>query len=230
MEQKRPRKMYYFGAADVNKRIGVFHNYLHTTIDQPSHVFWEKSNKDLMGVFKLTTTLRIKSGYKLESYVKSGRHGCLTRVFALPENINCPAPKQRKDATFEEIMPKNAIPSFMDVIEGDIHNPWSYLEASIFEREISSHNGSWDRLEMLSQHPSDRGVEIAKWDYLMIPNDWRPLVYFKDESTAYVQFYTFTQIWGERISRNLDIYGKWNSFAFRTESTPIALSEGGIII
>lgn len=228
MIQNRPiRKKYYFSASDVNERITTFHNYFHSNIDQPSDGIWEKSNKDLMGIFNLMT-LRIKSGYKLESYVKLGRE-YLTYVFALPENINCPVPKRRKNIGFEEVMPKNAILNFMDVIEGDMNNPWSYLEASIFKREISSHNSSWHRLEILSQHPSNSNTEIAKWDYLISPSDWRPLVYFKDGS-VYVQFYTTTSLWEESISRDLDIYWGWNSYAFRTESAPIAFGGVGSII
>ena len=118
----------------------------------------------------------------------------------------------------------------MKVIEGDVNNPWSYLEASMFKRGINSHNSGWDNRPILAKHPSSDKANMAQWINLICPSDWRPIVYL-DGFTVYVQFYTLSSLWGERINRELDIYSDWNSpYTSKTEVTPIAFGPGGVIL
>lgn len=227
--QGKGRKMYYFDPTEVENWRKGLEKSLPGRCDNPSDLYWEKSKKDLMGIFNFTK-IRIQKGYKLESYVRQGRNGYLTHVFAYPLSSKCPDPKRIKGANFEEILPKNGIADYMAVIEGEIDDPWSYIEASLFKRAITNHNGGWSSHPILAKHPSIDNTNTSQWSNLIYPSDWRPIVFFDDWS-VYVQFYTYSSLWGETINRELDIYSDWNTkYTSRTEVTPIAFGTGGFML
>lgn len=118
---------------------------------------WEESKLDPMRVVEVFDPLRVKPGFKLISYQRSGSLGIGGNgfVWAIPEYQGYPGlgqcvtvnpPKvgflSPKELDQETPRPPEALDYAMDAIEGD-GAPWSYLCASILARELAEFGAWW---------------------------------------------------------------------------------------
>ena len=140
--------------------------------------------------------------------------------------------------------PPAAFASVMAHIEGD-DSPWSYLAASILNREISEFGARWhgrrwsvhqivsaNPLASLSEVVPDPVVEpqgpAAEWQWLeQEPCRWEPQVRL-EQDRATVTFYTYSGWERQRLYRHTDRYTRGN-FESASEQTEIAVGPGGFL-
>ena len=118
----------------------------------------------------------------------------------------------------------------MVVIEG-LDKPWSYMSASILDRELSEFGAMWHGCDWSTHTVLDAPLiqddsPCAKaygydwtWHELQ-PRDWSPAVQ-SDGDSIVVTFYTHTIFSPERITRQSDTFVR-GRFTFTTESVVIA--------
>jgi len=214
---------------------------------------WARSTIDPMKLLALFKPLKLKEGFVLHAYqFRSGGNGN-GFVFALPEGSPLPEPeecrpeKPERPRDFEpQPSPDDAEWDVMGLIEGD-GSPWSYMLASILERELGEfgaiwHGCSWDAHRILGEDPLSFGRRIGtrrfggegphtgSADWMLRgpkPRQWQPVV-GKEAGRTVVRFYTYSGLDREAIYENVDTYEP-DSYYFETESTVLADGEGGYV-
>jgi len=209
---------------------------------------WSKTQVEPVEVLKAFSALRLKKGFVLRAYqFREGGNGNAV-VWAMPEESPFPDPKEcpkLKDAFLEPPRPPLALDDLMEVIEGD-GSHWSYLSASIFEREVNEfgavwHGCSWSTHEIIDKAPSDyfnqtqRGSEeriphskVDDWTWLKKkPKELRPSVSKKNDKII-VTFYSFSGLSTEAIYRHVDTF-QAGKYSFKTKEVMIAKGCGGYV-
>lgn len=104
---------------------------------------WQKSKVNPMDVLKIFPNIWIKEDYVLRAYVFRSNMGGNGIVWAVPEGSEFPEVGECEvlDGILHSPKPENAVP-FTDVIEGD-NSPESYIQASIFVREMFEFGAFW---------------------------------------------------------------------------------------
>jgi hypothetical protein len=179
---------------------------------------------------RIVTHVHLKPGYVLQGYQYiSGSNGN-GFVYAIPEEARLPDPYEHVHRLKEVVPgvhlpypePPNALPHFMDAIEGD-GSPRSFLEASILMRELEEfgaiwHGCDWADHEIIYADPFDpanrlpkRLAEYGSWssdDWSWIapkPRDWRPCVKLEGGGATF-EFISFSAFDGSGLFRHLDTY------------------------
>ena len=185
-------KVHYFPAEELNQ--------LHIKAEDlwriPAKQGWQKSAIDPMEILRLFDGLWIKDGYTLKAYIyREGMSG-FGVVWALPEGEFPEVEECLKIDEFGTPKPKNAI-HFMDVLEGD-ETPLSYINASIFYREMLEFGAVW--------HGLSWGLHeiIERTDRINLPKDGdlRPKVNLGER--VIVEFYTLCGLYRWRIFKHKD--------------------------
>lgn len=123
----------------------------------------------------------------------------------------------------------------MAAINGD-GSPESYVEASIFAREIAefgalSHGWEWSDHAILAANPAEsgpgNGEPSGPWEWREpAPVQWSPTVTMGDE--VVVHFYSSSIFGGERITRHVDSY-RLGSYVCSTETVVIATGRDCVV-
>ena len=219
-------------------------NYL-TELGSESETCWYKSPVDPMKLLCEFKRLSLKPGYTLRAYVYfvgDNGHGI---VWGFPENSVFPGPEtciNKTDHFPEAPKPPEAVP-IEDVLEGN-RKPWSYIEASIFLREIREfgarwHGCFWSDVEILCCNPFDKKSNIPtrsssnkfnpsqwKWRSKKVA-DWRPKIIIEPERVR-VHFYIYNTVGRKTIELKEDLYAK-GCFKPDNKTNLIAEGPGGII-
>ena len=143
----------------------------------------------------------------------------------MPENSAFPRPEtylSKTDSLDAVPKPPEAVP-VEDIIIGN-RKPWSYLEASIFLREIREfgaqwHGCFWSDVEILCQNPFDKNSINSKrfsndrfnprqwkWSKRKV-SDWRPKIIHEPKRVR-VLFLTYNSVGREVIELKEDFYAK----------------------
>lgn len=204
---------------------------------------WSKSEVSPMKLLFSFPSLRLKKGLVLCAYQFRSWYSGHGIVWAMPENLSFPDPKdcpRLKGRFIGRPRPSGALDDVMEAIEGD-GSPWSYLSASIFAREIAEfgamwHGCSWSTHVILGKDPWSFPQTSARRRPLPAPsgnlNDWRwleskPLRWgpevCADSSIVTVTFYTFSGLVREAIHRHVDTYKPGR---YRSESEEKVIAEG----
>ena len=106
-------------------------------LGQPTHKGWAKSGANPMKLLPAFGPLRIKEGFVLRAYqfCEGGNGNGI--VWAMPVNAEFPEPGDcpKVKVRFREApKPPAALDDVMEVVQGD-DSPWSYLAASLPQRE-----------------------------------------------------------------------------------------------
>jgi hypothetical protein len=216
-------------------------------LGRPSHNGWAKSGADPMKLLPVFTPLRIKEGYVLRAYQYCQGGNGNGIVWAMPANAEFPDPEQCpkvKVRFLEAPKPPAALDDVMEVIQGD-DSPWSYLVASLFQRELKEfgamwHGTNWNTHRVLGENPlkahDGEGRDIMdhpsgkpeQWKWLeRDPKQWNPQVRVEKERVT-VTFYTYSGHQKQTIYRHTDTF-KRGSYRFQTERKEIAQGPGGFM-
>ena len=179
---------------------------------------------------RIVTHVHLKPGYVLQGYQYiSGSNGN-GFVYAIPEEARLPDPYEHVHRLKEVVPgvhlpypePPNALPHFMDAIEGD-GSPRSFLEASILMRELEEfgaiwHGCDWADHAILYTDPNNGKSRLPMelreddrwlpeyWTWLVPrPEEWRPCVKLGDQG-ATVEFFSFSALGQCNIVKHVDTY------------------------
>ena len=127
----------------------------------------------------------------------------------------------------------------MQAIDGD-GSPWSYLEASLFTREIAEfgalwHGCDWSTHTILGANPFGGGPAPGRvtrdadaWEWTEpVPDQWRPTVSMQGDAVT-VTMYTHSALGSERIVRLVDRYAP-GAYVAERESGVLAEGPGGFV-
>ncbi len=205
---------------------------------------WFKASSDPTELVNGCPGLKIKTGYVLRSYVYSDGPNAESVVWALPSSAQFPDPDPRRHIGLTTPpRPPEALSDFIHAIEGD-GSPWSYLAASILERELgefiaSWHGIRWGRHRVLDEDPfeaarprgsdgSEDAFDETQWEWVKPkPKRWRPTVRMQDTKVT-VTFYTYSGLGRQTIYRDVDRYTR-GKYQFETELTTIAQGPNGYV-
>jgi hypothetical protein len=204
---------------------------------------WTKSTMDPAKVLAAFAPLRLKKGYLLRAYQFSEGLNGNGFVWAMPENVPFPAPDSCPRVSTHFLNPPKPVEALDDVmkaLEGD-GSPWSYLLASLFQREIGEfgaiwHGASgWSTQKLLYDNffapDSDQEKSTTNrvgWKWLAsVPQQWAPQV-IMEKDTVTVTFYTYSSYEQQRIYCHTDTF-KPGSYTFTTESKVIATGLSGYV-
>lgn len=202
---------------------------------------WSRSNVDPVNVLAAFSPLWLKKAYVLVGYRlvlgADGEGG----VYAVPEKQVV----RGHEYLWERPRPSEALDDVMDAIAGDC-SPWSYVCASILQRELGEfgamwHGQNWSTHMVLDRDPWQPGhepledefshmpfSESERWDWAVPrPKDWRPRVRV-DIDTVEVTFYTHSTLGRQAIYRHTDVF-KPTSYRLRTKSTVVAQGPGRML-
>ena len=213
------------------------------------HNGWQKAPYDPMQLVAACRHVRLKEGFKLESYqYVSGGNGN-GFVFVIPEGETLPKPPRDLEFAWSEsgdtvlLKPESGMPEWVrtDVdafLEGD-KKPASYFEVSMLSRELHElgamwHGCSWsDTTVLITQGAVDKviaGKEDVeeRWEWQDgMPCDWRPAVCIPDIGPITVEFYTYSGLGWQSIQLHRDIFTE--GYSFRTEMKAVADGERGYV-
>ena len=200
---------------------------------------WSLAKQDPAETIRAFTGLYVKEGFTLHAYQFKSSMGANSLAFALPRHIPCPAPASGASPS----APAEALEHVMDAISGD-GSGRSYIEASIFLRELLEwgarwHGLSWRLHKVLGNDTWTSPTEeedgsqseltlhkIRRWRWLEpTPENWAPRVSEQADSRI-VTFYTFSRHRAERIYRHVDRY-KFGSYTPTSEKAVMATGGAG---
>lgn len=204
---------------------------------------WCISEVDPTNVLKVFGALRLKEGYALRAhqYREDGNGDGL--VWAMPVDAplldpgNCCSERRRLHP--HALRPAEALSNLMDAIQGD-GTPWSYLEASLFAREIEDFGVFWQGCSkeadvILGADPFCTGQQASivgptpdgdawRWNEPK-PTSWEPS-FEQTNETVRIRFYTYRRVGRENIFRTVDAF-RLGQYAFQTEGTKVAVGMPG---
>jgi hypothetical protein len=210
-----------------------------------SETYWYKSPVDPMKLLRVFKRLSLKPKYTLRAYVHFDGGNGNGIVWGMPENSIFPEPKNCErflDHFLKPPRPPKSIP-VEDVLVGN-SKPWSYLEASIFLRELLEfgaqwHGCSWSDIEILYENPfhekpknptrlSDGTFNLRQWKWVEKKiTDWRSEIIIEPEKVR-VFFYIYNPVGMEAIKLNEDVYIK-GCYKPEVKKHLIAEGPGGIV-
>jgi hypothetical protein len=207
--------------------------------------------KGFLSVFK---SLNVKEGMMLRAYQwRSGGNGYGV-ICAMPQNLPFPEPDECEVGSGDYpkstvLVPLGVLKDPMEAMEGD-RSLWSYMEASIFARELGEIGAMWHGINWRTHILLDRGciydlrrptdvrsledffkpIDLSPddWDWIEPqPVEWRPTV-TEGESFVTVVFYTYSGLGNHRIYRHVDEY-RIGSYYPQRERVEIAKRAGGFL-
>ncbi len=187
----------------------------------PAEDGWQKSPISPMEVLRLFKGIRIKDGFELIAYIyRSGLNGNGV-VWAVPEGYfpeieEC----ERLDYFLHPPKPEKAIPP-MHVIEGD-GSPESYINASLFIREMWEFGALWHGLSWGLHEIIDRKPEGFTWYKKM---DLRPKVIMGEK--VRVEFFTLCEFIERAVYRHEDVF---EGYVFDSRREMIATGGRGCVL
>jgi hypothetical protein len=214
---------------------------------------WTKMRVDFNRFLAVFKSLRIKDGRVLRAYQWCSGGNGYGVVCAMPQDLPFPEPEECEikpsDYPKEQVLvPQGALNDPMEAIEGDL-SLWSYLEASIFARELGEIGAMWHGINWWTHKLLDRDdfskpsppkdilspdlyappdLFVHNWDWLEPqPEDWRPIVKQEGDLVTVV-FYTYSGHGRHRIYRHEDEY-EVGSYCFDTMRIEIAERGGGFL-
>jgi hypothetical protein len=223
-----------------------------TTTSEPPQG-WTKMRVDLNRFLAVFKSLRIKEGRVLRAYQWCSGGNGYGVVCALPQDLPFPEPEECEITPSDYpkefvLVPQGALNDPMEAIEGDL-SLWSYMEASIFARELGEIGAMWHGINWWTHKLLDRDdfskpsppkdilspdlyappdLFVHNWDWLKPqPEDWRPIVKQEGDLVTVV-FYTYSGHGRHRIYRHEDEY-EVGSYCFDTMRIEIAERGGGFL-
>ncbi len=190
----RNRKIFYF----PGKKLQKLHMETEDLWRVSAEEGWQKSPVSPMEVLRLFDRLSLKEGFELVAYVfRSGLRGRGV-VWAVPEGH---FPEIRECERLDSAgtpRPKSAVSPSM-VLDGD-GSPESYIQASLFLREMEEFGALWDELEwglheIIDGVPEGYGIPEGV--------DPRPKVILEERPVT--EFLT-VQLLERRIYRHFDVF------------------------
>lgn len=206
-------EIHHFSAEELNQ--------LHIRAEDlwrvPARQGWQKSPVSPMEVLKLFKGIWIKKGYTLRGYVYREEMSGFGVVWALPESEFPGVEECERINTLGTPRPKNAL-HFMNVLEGD-NTPHSYINASLFYREMLEfgavwHGLSWGLHEIIERADLLEGTEL--WE----AEDLRPKVTLGERTI--VEYYTLCGLYRWRIFKHKDLFTD-----YRIIPQVMLMAEGG---
>jgi hypothetical protein len=162
---------------------------------------WQKSPVSPMEVAKLFKRIRVKDGFELIAYVFRSSVGGNGIVWAVPEGYFPDVSEcERLGDLMRTPKPRCAI-SPHHVVEVD-GSPGSYIQKSIFIREIEEFGAFWHGLSWSLHEIIDSKPKGFKW-YEDV-EDLSPKVVMGEKVT--VEFFTLSEFIGEAVYRHEDVY------------------------
>jgi hypothetical protein len=238
-----------FDASDIDRLRADARRATHVRAEGPDG--WTKSDADPVELLAAFPALRLRAGFAIRAYqFRSGGNGNGV-VWAVPEDLAFPEPGDCPHVLAEPVpgvvlappRPPRALDDYMTAIEAE-GTPWSYLCASIFEREASElgalwHGCSWSDERVLDsapwlERPEGDGLNVPtashQGDWVWsepVPRDWRPTVEQRGAEVV-VSFLSFRGEGTEKILRNVDRFAD-GSCHFESEAVPVAYGPGGFV-
>ncbi|MBE8540249.1 hypothetical protein ICJ57_09015 [Geoglobus acetivorans] len=164
----------------------------------PAKSGWQKSPVSPMDVLRLFSKLKIKRGYELIAYMfRKGLQGKGV-VWAVPEGH---FPEVEECMKLDEVgtpKPEKALPPSR-VLDGD-RSPESYIQASIFLREMDEFGALWYELKWGLHEIID---EVPEEFHLPETLDVRPRTVFENDTIT--EFFTL-ELLEKRIYRHSDTF------------------------
>lgn len=175
-----------------------------------------------MELVRLFNRLRVKRGFELIAYVfRSGGNGNGV-VWAVPEGCFPEVDEcERLDTLLKTPKPRCAISPF-SVVEMD-HSPESYIQMSIFVREVCEfgalwHGQSWSLHDIIDRKPSG-------FEWYEDVEDLSPKVFMSKK--VKVEFFTLTEFITRSVYRHEDVY---EGEMFESSEREIASGGPGYIL
>jgi len=203
---------------------------------------WSRSTSDPMKLLRVFKSLQMKPGFVLRAYQYSEGGNGNGFIWAMPESAPFPYPEEcsrLKDVFLQPPKPPQALDQLMDAIDGD-GSPWSYLSASLFDREAAEfgamwHGCEWSEHDIIGADPwqsdfNPWGVfdSLDEWTWNESkPETWEPSFVETDDSLS-VSFLTFSGLGTTAIYRHTNTF-KSGSYAFNAERATVAEGPGGFI-
>jgi len=209
---------------------------------------WTKSQADPMKLLSVFPSLRLKQGLVLRAYqFREGGNGNGI-VWAMPEASAFPEPDEcdrLQDRFLGPPRPAEALDDVMEGLEGD-GSRWSYLSASLFEREVADFGAMWHGIDwgthvilgddpwslsrLLSPGSPFEGPSGGRedWEWLEPkPSRWEPEVWSGADAVV-VTLHTYSGLGREVIYRHTDTYmpGRYH---FRSDRKALAEGPGGFV-
>jgi len=157
---------------------------------------WQKSPISPMEIVKLFSKLRVKEGFEL---------------------VAC----ERLDDTLGTPKPRCTISPY-SVVEMD-GSPESYIQKSIFVREIEEFGAFWHGLSWSLHDIIDSKPEDVEWHEDV--DDFSPKVVMGEK--VKVEFFTLSEFLGRAVYRHEDVY---EGEVFESDVSVVASGEGGYVL
>lgn len=172
---------------------------------------WFISTVNPGSVFSKLPGLKLKSGWRLVSYLYRQQDNGVGITWAVPEALSTTAELENALVDSGDDLnpphPVGALPNFMEALEGD-RSPRSFLIASLLRRELEEFgclgkNCQWSNHRLIDQAP----VQVKwQWKTSTAPKDLYPKVLVLADGKVAVEFFTLQVIKPVVIYRHLDRY------------------------
>jgi hypothetical protein len=210
---------------------------------------WSVAPYDPSALLACFRCLRLREGMRLAAYhFRLGGHNNGV-VFVVAGDQELPSPPRVDWETAPgpgERLKPGGIPPWADrrlglYLEGTT-SPLSFFEASLVQREMAEigatwRGRNWQTHTVLTSNPLKPTIEEttdldlgqgSDWQWVKpVPTDWLPLVWLPEAAPPAVQFYTYSQLYQERIVQHRDTFHEGYSFEAAEET--IAQSTGGFL-
>jgi len=183
---------------------------------------WQKSPVSPMEIVKLFSKLRVKEGFELVAYVFRCDMGGNGVVWAVPEGCfpDVDGCEKLGDALGAP-KPRCAISPF-SVVEID-YSPESYIQKSIFVREILEFGAYWHGLSWSLHDIIDTKLHDLEWHEDV--EDLSPKVIMGEK--VKVEFFTLSEFLGRAVYRHEDVH---KGEMFESDVSVVASGEGGYVL
>lgn len=193
--------------------------------------------------------LRLREGMRLAAYhFRLAGHNKGV-VFVVPRDRELPSPPKVDWETVPgpgERLKPDGIPPWADrrlglYLEGT-RSPLSFFEASLLQREMAEVGATWrgrawqthtvltsNPLEPKTKETTDLDLgQGSDWQWVKpVPTDWGPSVWLPEAAPPAVQFYTYSELYQQRIVQHRDTFHE--GYSFEAVEEVIARGSGGFL-
>lgn len=200
---------------------------------------WTISKRSPESLLPIFTTLNVKRGYILKTYLFGDDGNSNGMTWAMPHDAEFPDPNtilQTRFGISQPTKPNRALDNVMEAIEGD-GSALSYLQASMLQRELNEFGSGWHGCDWTMHTMLGADPWTMEWDEMepapskpetlwrwaaKRPEDWCPRVSVDDDKIT-VTFYTYCILGKEAVYEHVDVY---KAGEYRCATSRIKLAEG----
>lgn len=212
--------------ARTRRQVERFHERF---TDQPPG--WNIDRDAAIGLLALFSRLELRAQCSLCTVAHNDGANGSGWTWALPsDSIVPPEGPAFDERSWRPVPPQGAHSHFMEAIDGD-GSLRSYLQASIYAREVEELGARWHGVEWGTHSLVDEAaieLELDMWDWEAAPPaHWEPTAR-RDGDAVTVRFFTRSDLGQSRLIEHVDHYGA-NTLTPESERITMATGPGGFV-